>query len=109
MIDHTHDDAPTAEQIRQMEIRELRWRILRILYMARDMGTNEHVIHTALDGMKLGVLLVTVRRELEYLAGLKLIQLAQTRLWHAEITPQGIDVVEYTIAAPPGIARPAQW
>lgn len=109
MIDHDHNDAPTAEQLRQMEIRELRWRILRILYMARDTGTNEHVVYAALDGMKLGVSPVTVRRELEYLAGLELLALTQSRTWHAEITPQGIDVVEYTIDAPPGVARPAQW
>jgi len=51
-----------------------------------------------------------VRRELAYLRDLGLVEIfdQETDLWAAKLTATGVDVVEYTIAAPPGIARPPQ-
>jgi hypothetical protein len=102
------DDELTPNQIRALARRMSRWRILRILYMGRPIGANETIILHALSRGDFEVTKQSVRNELEYLAGLKLISLAQGHTWLAEILPDGVDVVEYTTEAPAGILRPEQ-
>ena len=49
-----------------------------------------------------------VRRELTYLRDLHLVEIEGEggENWFAKLTAAGVDVVEYTVAAPAGIARP---
>jgi hypothetical protein len=51
-----------------------------------------------------------VRPELAYVHDLVLPEILgeDIELWTAKLTAKGVDVVEYTIEAPPGIARPPQ-
>jgi hypothetical protein len=89
---------------------ELRWLILLALNAARPMGTSEVIIRRAIDPVVPGVTDLEIRRELDYLANRKLIELEYDRpVWFAKINRNGIDVVEYTVSCDPGIARPKGW
>jgi hypothetical protein len=90
---------------------ETRWRILRILDAGRPTSVSETVIFRALSDVSLAVTPAQLRRELDYLRDKKLIELTneETPVWAAALTGAGVDVVEYTIACPAGIARPKQW
>lgn len=89
---------------------ELRWLILLALNAARPVGTSEMIIRRAIDPLVPGVTDLEIRRELDYLAARKLIDLERDRSsWFAKINRYGIDVVEYTVTCDPGIARPAKW
>jgi hypothetical protein len=96
--------------LQQRQREEARWRILRVLDAGRPFGCNENVIWRALHDLRLPSTLMDVRRELTYLHDLTLIEILDqdTQLWAAKLTARGVDVVEYTIEAPPGIARPPQ-
>ena len=90
---------------------EARWRVLRALDASRPVLLSETVIHRTLADVELQVSPAGLRRELMYLRDKGLIDLIDTHAptWLAKLTPMGIDVVEYTIAAPAGIARPEKW
>jgi hypothetical protein len=89
---------------------ELRWLILLALNAARPVGTSEVIIRRAIDPVVPGVTDYEIRRELDYLAARKLIELERDRaVWFSKINRNGIDVVEYTVSCDPGIARPAKW
>lgn len=89
---------------------ELRWLILLALNAARPVGTSEVIVRRAIDPVVPGVTDLDIRRELDYLADRELIELECDRpVWFAKINRHGIDVVEYTVACHPGIARPAKW
>jgi hypothetical protein len=55
--------------------------------------------------------LTGVRRELDYLRNSGLIELEGegSSEWYAKLRARGVDVVEYTIDAPPGVARPRKY
>lgn len=89
---------------------ELRWILLRALWYARPLGCNENILRiTAQDG-SLPVTTLMIRQELNHLAGRDLVQLNnKLAVWHAELTPDGENLVDYRADCPPGIARPPQW
>ena len=86
----------------------VRWRILRILDAGRPLGVSEALIFRVLADVHLAPTAVEVRRQLDYLAKRKLLRLTcdQDAPWLAELTSEGVDVVEYTVPVQPGIARP---
>ncbi|WP_339860414.1 cytoplasmic protein [Thalassospira alkalitolerans] len=90
---------------------ETRWRILRVLDAGRPMAVSETVVFRALGDASLPISPNVLRRELDYLRDKKLINIAgeDGPVWSAELTGNGVDVVEYTVASPPGIARPQKW
>lgn len=90
---------------------EVRWRTLRTLDAGRPLAVSETVIYRALADASLPVSPAALRRELDYLRDKGLVQLLgeQTPVWSAQLTGHGVDVVEYTVDAPPGIARPRKW
>jgi DNA-binding transcriptional ArsR family regulator len=90
---------------------ETRWRILRALDAGRPLSVSETVLFRALSDASLPISPVSLRRELDYLRDKNLIKLSGEGgpVWAAELTGLGVDVVEYTIPAPPGIARPKRW
>ncbi len=89
---------------------ELRWVLLRALWYARPLGCNENILRiTAQDG-SLPVTTLMIRQELNYLSKCKLVQLNnKLSVWHAELTADGENVVDYRTDCPLGIARPQQW
>jgi hypothetical protein len=96
--------------LHQKQREEARWRILRVLDAGRPFGCNETIIWRALHDVRLPFTMMEVRRELSYLYDLGLVELIDrdTDTWAAKLTAKGVDLVEYNIAAPPGIARPPQ-
>lgn len=89
---------------------ELRWVILRALYAAQEIGTSEIIVRSAIEGVIPDVTDVEIRRGLDYLEERKLVVVERNRpCWFSKINNHGIDFVEYTVDAYPGIARPAKW
>jgi uncharacterized protein DUF727 len=87
---------------------DARWKVLRILNAGRPIGVNETIIRRVLDDVKIALSQTQVRRELEYLRDLGLINVEdqETETWSAKLSAKGVDVVEYNAPAPAGIARP---
>lgn len=89
---------------------EVRWRILRILDSGRPTPCAETLIYRVLDDVHLATSPQQLRRELDYLRDKSLVVLhtENRATWLAELTAEGVDVVEYSIPAPAGIARPSR-
>ncbi len=96
--------------ISQKRREEARWIILRILDAGRPIGLSETIVARVLADTKLDATGEAVRRELDYLRGLGLVEVSDLDdgMWHARLTPDGIAVVEYTVDVPAGIAGPAK-
>jgi hypothetical protein len=97
--------------LEQKQREEARWRILRVLDAGRPIAVSENIVWRVLHDIRLPMSVSTVRREIDYLRGLGLIEIegADTETWYAKLTAQGVDVVEYTLAAPAGVARPRKY
>jgi hypothetical protein len=95
----------------QKQREEARWRILRILDAGRPIGVSESIILRVLDDVRLPIGPVGVRRELDYLRDLRLAEIGDEdgEGWVAKLTASGVDLVEYTVQAPPGVARPKRY
>lgn len=89
----------------------LRWLIMLTLDKARPLGATEGLILSVLAAVPQPVTTVELRRELGYLADRKLVEIAgrDAPQWHAHLTRDGVDVVEYTVDIEPGIARPRKY
>jgi predicted ArsR family transcriptional regulator len=88
-----------------------RWRILRTLDAGRPVAVSEQVLCQVVADLKLPVNRDDIRRELSYLEDKKLVAVENrdtNRPWEAELTAEGVDVVEYTVPAPHGVGRPAR-
>ena len=90
---------------------DARWRILRVLDAGRPIGANEDLIFRVLHDVKVPSTMNTVRRDLTYLRDLGLIEIEgqNSETWSAKLTAKGVQVVEYTVDTPPGIARPKKY
>ena len=97
--------------LEQKQREDARWRLLRVLDAGRPVGVGESIIWRVLHDVKLPFSLNQVRRELAYLRDLGLVDIdgEEAETWFARLTAKGVDVVEYTIAAPAGIARPKKF
>lgn len=86
----------------------IRWILLRALDNARPEGTNESVLLMTIQALYEDATQREIRRELDYLRDRRVVSIENqhTGLWHAELTRYGVDIVEYTVACEPGIARP---
>ena len=94
----------------QKQREEARWRILRVLDAGRPIPVSENIILRVLQDVRLPLGPGAVRRELDYLRGLGLAAIEdEEEVWFARLTATGVDIVEYTVAAPPGIARPQRY
>lgn len=90
---------------------EIRWRILRTLDAGRPSSVSETIILRTVQDTNLPATPHGLRRELDYLADRQLITISgkDSATWSAELTRVGVDVVEYTVACEPGIARPKRY
>ena len=96
--------------VARAERETLRWIILSALWYARPFGTGEHVLLRTAHDIPLRVTSDMVRNALGYLKGKGLVTISENQpRWHAEITAEGEDVVDYRADAPVGVARPPKW
>lgn len=86
----------------------IRWRILAITQAGRPVSVHESVYLDIFNQLGLAVTQLELRRELDYLRdrGLLEVEGEGTLAWRASLTHHGVDVVEYSVACYPGIARP---
>jgi hypothetical protein len=96
--------------LEQKQREDARWRMLRVLDAGRPIGVNETIVWRVLHDVKIGLSQMQIRRELKYLQdlGLVSIQGEGSETWSANLTASGVNIVEYTVECPPGIARPRQ-
>ena len=89
----------------------MRWNILLTLNNARPIGAYEELVLSTIQAIYPDATALEVRRELDYLADRKLVDLNKTPsgAWFADLTRYGIDIAEYTIDCAPGIARPEKY
>lgn len=89
----------------------MRWQILLTLNNARPIGAYEEVVLSVVQAMYPDATPLEVRREMDYLADRKLVDLRKepSGRWFADLTRYGIDVAEYTVDVDPGIARPVKY
>jgi hypothetical protein len=89
----------------------MRWLLLVALNAGRPIGAGEATLLSAIRGEYPDVTHLELRRELDYLADRKLVEISgkDAPSWHAELNRYGVDVVEYTLPCEPGIARPTKY
>ncbi len=89
----------------------IRWHILVAVNSGRPEPVAEPLILSAIQSIPIECTARELRRELDYLADRKLVDLKRHEgaPWSAELTHHGVDFVEYTIDAHPGIARPKKY
>lgn len=89
----------------------IRWHVLVAVNAGSPHPVAETLILSAIQAIPIECTALELRRQLDYLADRKLIELARHEgaPWSAELTRHGVDFVEYTIPAEPGIARPKKY
>ena len=89
----------------------MRWNILLTLNNARPIGAYEELVLSTIQAIYPDATALELRRELDYLADRKLVDLNKTPsgAWFADLTRYGVDIAEYTIDCAPGIARPENY
>lgn len=89
----------------------LRWVLMLGLYNSRPIGAREESLLNIVRGVYPNATQHELRLALDYLADRKLIDLTKhpDGRWSAELNRSGVDVVEYTVAVEPGIARPEKY
>lgn len=99
------DMAATMAKTRRESIR---WYLLVALNVARPAGAPVPMLLSVIQATYADATEHEVRRELDYLGDRKLIEVDKKPdgRWLCELNRLGVDFVEYTIDAEPGIARP---
>lgn len=89
----------------------MRWVLILTLNNARPMGCYEEIALATVQGIFLDATQLELRRELDYLAGRRLVDLRKEPdgRWYAELNRHGVDLAEYTVDCEPGIARPNKY
>lgn len=89
----------------------IRWYALVAINSGRPEQVSEQLVLSAIQSIPIECTARDLRRELDYLADRRLVGLHRHEgaPWSAELTRHGVDFVEYTIAAEPGIARPKKY
>lgn len=86
----------------------IRWFILRALDVSRPGGSWLQSIIDVVQTVYRDSTELEVKRELDYLKERELVEVEEDQLgnWYAKLDRFGVDVVEYSVACEPGIARP---
>ena len=89
----------------------MRWQILLVLNEARPIGCLEKLILSVVQSEYPDATQKEVRREIDYLQLRKLVMVDKRPdgRWFCELDRYGVDFVEYTVPAEPGIARPEKY
>lgn len=90
---------------------DIRWQILLTLNNARPIGFYEEQVLAVVRATYADATPLELRRELDYLADRKLVELKKepSGRWKGELTRYGVDVAEYTVECDAGIARPEKY
>ncbi len=89
----------------------MRWLLLNALNNARPLGAMDQLMLTVTQDMYPDTTANELHQQLEYLKDKDLVDINKRPdgHWHAKLNSNGIDVVEYTIDCPAGIARPTKY
>ena len=89
----------------------IRWHIMVAVNSGRPEAVAETLVLSAIQSIPIECTARELRRELDYLFDRKLVALQRLEgaAWLAELTRHGVDFVEYTIGAEPGIARQKKY
>lgn len=95
----------------QLQREYTRWLILLTLSNARPLGASEGLILTTIQSIPVQLTALELRREFDYLQDKKLLEITQqhTGRWFIKLTSDGVDIVEYVVECPKGIARPERY
>ncbi len=86
----------------------MRWHLLSAINVSRPYGVTTEALLPIVQSVYIDATHQEVRRELDYLEEREMCRIQRDPLdrWFVDLTRTGIDFVEYTIDAQPGIARP---
>lgn len=86
----------------------MRWHLLSAVNVSRPVGIYTEALLPIIQSVYPDATHQELRRELDYLEERELCKIQRDPMdrWFVELTRCGIDYVEYTIEAQPGIARP---
>jgi hypothetical protein len=89
----------------------MRWLLLNTLNNARPLGAMDVLILTVVQAIYSDATANELHAQLAYLENKELVDITRKPdgHWHAILNSNGIDVVEYTIDCPAGIARPTKY
>lgn len=86
----------------------IRWHLLSAVDLSRPVGIYTEALLPIVQSVYLDATHQEIRRELDYLEEREMVRITRDPLerWFVDLTRTGIEFVEYTIDAQPGIARP---
>ena len=86
----------------------MRWHLLSAINVSRPVGIYTEALLPIIQSVYPDATHQEIRRELDYLEARETVRIDRDPLdrWFVDLTRCGIDYVEYTIDAQPGIARP---
>lgn len=89
----------------------MRWHLLNALDKARPIGALDILLLDIIRCIYADSTNTELHQQLDYLHGRGLVNIDKKPdgHWHAKLNHNGIDVVEYTIDCPIGIARPVKY
>lgn len=89
----------------------MRWHLLNALDKARPIGAIDVLLLDVVRCIYADATANEIHQQLDYLEGRHLVSLDKqpTGHWHAKLSHDGVDVVEYTTNCPVGIARPVKY
>lgn len=89
----------------------MRWNLINTLNKFRPYTTAEQRLTEVMQAIYPDATMHEVRRELDYLADRKLVDLKKepSGTWFADLSRYGVDIAEYTVDCDPGIARPVKY
>lgn len=96
------------DSLSQQHVSSLRWTILRTIMVGGHLGATDEMIISVARAEFIGVTMMRLRNEMEYLRARDLIcvEKSEIRPWRASLTRHGRDVVDYEVPVEPGITRP---
>lgn len=97
-----------GEKVRRESIR---WQVLQAAAGGAPWPVSEALILVWIQAVPIQCTALELRRAMDYLAQRELITLQRNEgaPWFVTLTRDGTDVVEYTVACDPGIARPKKY
>ena len=89
----------------------MRWHIINTLNKALTYTSSEAFLLNVMRGIYPDATALELRRELDYLADRRLVELVKqpSGMWFADLKRLGVDIAEYTIDCEAGIARPPKY
>jgi hypothetical protein len=89
----------------------MRWLLLNTLNNARPLGAMDVLVLTVVQAIFPDATANELHGQLGYLENKELVEIERKPdgHWHSKLSADGVDVVEYTVNCPVGIARPAKY